>query len=216
MPTASKHVEHIKLFNIIRRRPRLRRAWEGREAYKALLDHIRKTSVTPEQRDARLKAAYKERQEKLRRAKWLADKPKRDAKRAAKKRETLKKNPFMRWSHSLHHRARKPGTKVASTAELQNLWNSQYGICALTGVNIAVHTARLDHKIPISKGGGHTIDNLQFVTHTANQMKHSLTEDELVCASVLFLERRGYIITHETWWHTEQAMRIRKEQRHAV
>lgn len=35
-----------------------------------------------------------------------------------------------------------------------------------------------DHKVPISKGGESTVDNIQVISKTSNTVKGSLTEDE--------------------------------------
>ena len=36
----------------------------------------------------------------------------------------------------------------------------------------------VDHKIPLSRGGSHTLDNLQYMTEEANLRKHMLTQEE--------------------------------------
>lgn len=72
--------------------------------------------------------------------------------------------------------------------------------CALTGEVIDIYEPRtyaFDHKIPVSRGGNNTIDNLQILTKKANQAKHSLTDDEFIelCKKVLI--HQGYNITKQ-------------------
>lgn len=69
----------------------------------------------------------------------------------------------------LLNRAGPAGAK-ASTPELRALWAAQDGKCALTGLPIA-GVPHLDHIVPASAGGSHTIDNLQWVSAEANMAK---------------------------------------------
>lgn len=70
---------------------------------------------------------------------------------------------------------------------LQKLLLEQNGCCTYSreklvpGVN-----ASLDHKIPVSRGGRNTIDNLQWVTQRINSMKSDMTHEEFVslCAII--------------------------------
>lgn len=63
---------------------------------------------------------------------------------------------------------------------LRKLLASQAHKCALSGDDLTPKSCSLDHKQPLSKGGSHTIDNVQLVTPDINRMKGSLTMDEFV------------------------------------
>lgn len=83
----------------------------------------------------------------------------------------------------------------ATVAELRDLWLRQRGCCALTGARIELIKPMLDHKTPVSKGGVHTIDNLQWVHPMANLAKNNYTDAEfqdwlLVAAAALTAKRQ--------------------------
>jgi hypothetical protein len=60
-------------------------------------------------------------------------------------------------------------------------WDLQGGVCALTGVPlIPGGNASLDHRLPKSRGGANSADNLQWVTKTVNYAKRNLTDAEFV------------------------------------
>lgn len=65
---------------------------------------------------------------------------------------------------------RTKGQPCASKRELHALWVAQQGKCALTGLVIE-GVPHLDHKVPVAAGGGHMIDNLQWVSPAANMAK---------------------------------------------
>lgn len=69
--------------------------------------------------------------------------------------------------------------------ELQELWNKQKGVCALTGRKLD-KDAEIDHIVPISRGGDNSINNSRWLCRQANQAKHSLTDDEFfrLCSEV--------------------------------
>ena len=70
--------------------------------------------------------------------------------------------------------------------QLASVWKKQRGICGLTGARRG-RDAEIDHIIPIAKGGPDTIDNLRWVSGTANRLKRDLTDAELLvfCNSVI-------------------------------
>lgn len=47
-------------------------------------------------------------------------------------------------------------------------------------MKVTPDTARIDHKIPVSSGGGDEIENLQWVHQEINRMKGSLDNDEFI------------------------------------
>ena len=70
---------------------------------------------------------------------------------------------------------------------IKALFEEQGGRCAYTGEPLVPGvTASLDHKLPMSRGGLHERDNLQWVTTRINSMKADLTHEEFValCATV--------------------------------
>lgn len=80
------------------------------------------------------------------------------------------------------HRAEIKITKKSVAA----LYDRQRGLCALTGEKLTPENASLDHIIPISRGGTHTIENAQMLLYEVNRMKGTLTNDEFIelCAKV--------------------------------
>jgi 5-methylcytosine-specific restriction endonuclease McrA len=59
--------------------------------------------------------------------------------------------------------------------------------CALTGARLTPDTAALDHIIPVSRDGAHTIENAQVVQKEVNRAKGTLTNDEFIalCRAVV-------------------------------
>lgn len=71
-------------------------------------------------------------------------------------------------------------------------------VCYLTGTPIdpmKSSTYSFDHKIPVSRGGSNSLDNLGICTKQANQCKSNMTPEELIefCKSVL--QYNGYKIS---------------------
>jgi 5-methylcytosine-specific restriction endonuclease McrA len=72
-------------------------------------------------------------------------------------------------------------------ADLKLLFEHQGGRCAYTGVPLILSdTASLDHKMPRSRGGLNTLENVQWVTWQVNRCKTDMTHDEFMqmCALV--------------------------------
>ena len=71
-------------------------------------------------------------------------------------------------------------------------------VCYLSGEKIDIGNSSnyaLDHKIPISRGGSLTLENLGFTNIDINQMKHDKTPEEFIemCKKVLIYN--GYKIS---------------------
>lgn len=86
-----------------------------------------------------------------------------------------------------------PAGRIASTPELRALWLSQQKRCALTGM-LVEGAPHLDHILPVSAGGTHEIDNLQWVHPMANWAKNKYPvekfEDWLLAAADALRARR--------------------------
>jgi 5-methylcytosine-specific restriction endonuclease McrA len=70
--------------------------------------------------------------------------------------------------------------KNASREELRQLIERQGYRCALTGIDLEPETAELDHVVPVSDGGNHSITNLQVLHKAVNRMKGAMSNDEFV------------------------------------
>src|SRR5690606_30698042 len=73
-------------------------------------------------------------------------------------------------------------------------------ICYLTGEEIDIYqprTYQFDHKIPRSRGGENSIENLGIVTKQANKSKTDMTPDEYFNLCKRVLEHQGYKIQGE-------------------
>lgn len=89
--------------------------------------------------------------------------------RERRKRQRLSQDFCWIALRSLNSR-RAPGEPRASRKELRALWEKQQGRCALTGLPITGKPT-IDHIVPVSAGGKHTVDNLQWVCREANMAK---------------------------------------------
>lgn len=70
--------------------------------------------------------------------------------------------------------------------------------CSLTGQPIDIgspRTYQFDHKIPVSRGGDNSLENLQILTRQANLAKSDLTNDEFIHLCKQVLENTGYNVT---------------------
>jgi len=87
------------------------------------------------------------------------------------------------WGKAMHLR----GADRATYIELARLWKSQRGKCALSGQRLARENAHLDHKLPKRRGGGDSIENLQWLSREVNMAKRDMTDAEFIamCANVM-------------------------------
>lgn len=94
------------------------------------------------------------------------------------RRGTIEAAATRAWSRLWKKAGGKNHGPIATGAELVALWHEQKGRCALTNVPITPDSAHLDHRVPRSKGGGHTIDNLRWVHPMANLAKGAGTDED--------------------------------------
>ncbi len=73
-------------------------------------------------------------------------------------------------SHNYYAQRRSRSDGSVTTEAIKELFSKQAGVCAITGISIA-SGYHIDHIIPISKGGQHTISNIQLVLPTVNLQK---------------------------------------------
>lgn len=64
----------------------------------------------------------------------------------------------------MHRHAVRKGMK-------RQVYNRQGGKCSMCGDKINYLNITVDHVIPISKGGTNTLDNMEAMCYTCNQMK---------------------------------------------
>lgn len=71
--------------------------------------------------------------------------------------------------------------------QVMSLLNAQSFSCGLTGWELTPHTASLDHRLPVSRGGEHTIANAQVLHEDVNRAKGTLTNEEFIslCRAVV-------------------------------
>ena len=71
---------------------------------------------------------------------------------------------------------RKPDTITGK--QIMPLDEKQNFRCALSGRELTPQTASLDHIVPLSRDGSHSLKNLWVVDHMVNNAKGSLTVQE--------------------------------------
>lgn len=76
---------------------------------------------------------------------------------------------------------------------LRELIKRQEYRCALSGLELTPEATALDHKLPVSRGGSHDLDNVWLVHTDVNRAKGTLTVEEFVamCERVV-AHYRGY------------------------
>lgn len=103
-------------------------------------------------------------------------------KQARYARELREKRPF-EWRAKLLRRV----NPTITATDLEALWERQGGLCGLTGRPLDHAKADIDHIVPVSRGGGHDLGNLRWVTRRANRAKGNMTDQEFfeLCQDVL-------------------------------
>jgi 5-methylcytosine-specific restriction endonuclease McrA len=98
---------------------------------------------------------------------------------------------YMGWLASNVHRTRhgppqkkqkvadRGGVSISAASILWLLKEQRYR-CALTGRALTPDTTALDHEIPVSRGGTHSIGNAQALHKDVNRAKGTLTNEEFI------------------------------------
>jgi CRISPR/Cas system Type II protein with McrA/HNH and RuvC-like nuclease domain len=97
----------------------------------------------------------------------------------------------------IHHFNKKGEGKTMITIEQIIERFSDNAICYLTGEPIDItkpRTYQFDHKIPVSKNGDNSIDNLGLCTKEVNLAKRDLTPDEFIALCKKVLVHQGYTV----------------------
>ena len=68
----------------------------------------------------------------------------------------------------------------ASAKQILELVEKQQYRCAITGRPLTPSDASMDHIVPLSRGGKHSIENIQIVHRQINAMKGTMTQEELI------------------------------------
>lgn len=74
----------------------------------------------------------------------------------------------------------------------------EHPFCYLTGDRLKLDDSKsfnFDHKIPVSRGGDNSLDNLGICTREANMSKNNMTLEEYLELCKKVLEHNGYIVT---------------------
>jgi CRISPR/Cas system Type II protein with McrA/HNH and RuvC-like nuclease domain len=70
--------------------------------------------------------------------------------------------------------------KKITAQRLRQLLEKQQYRCFFTGRRLDPETASVDHMLPVSRGGCHTIDNVCIAHMDVNRAKGTLTVDEFI------------------------------------
>lgn len=69
------------------------------------------------------------------------------------------------------------GAGSTTATQLAGLWRRQRGRCAITRRKLD-RAAHLDHIVPATKGGGHSIENLRWLDPWVNMARQNLSDEE--------------------------------------
>lgn len=69
--------------------------------------------------------------------------------------------------------------KITKSGVLRLLERQKYR-CFLTGWELTPHNVSLDHRLPVSRGGTHTLSNAQALHEDVNRAKGTLTNEEFI------------------------------------
>ena len=90
-------------------------------------------------------------------------------------------------------RARGLTGKNGGLTLIRRIWDEQGGICDVTGDHLVPGVnASLDHRIPVSRGGDCSRENLRWIVKMANYIKSDSSEEDLLtfCRKVVAHDER--------------------------
>jgi 5-methylcytosine-specific restriction endonuclease McrA len=96
---------------------------------------------------------------------------------------------YVAWLQARRREQVRRREKVACSAESKGALNvrnvlrlveDQQFCCALTGRPLTPDLAALDHKVPVSRGGEHHIENAQVLHKDVNRAKGVMTNEEFI------------------------------------
>lgn len=89
------------------------------------------------------------------------------------------KNVF--YALKLKRRAKKFGTDDGTvTSQFLKQLADNTKTCIFLGTELTAENRHLDHIVPLSRGGAHTVDNVRFISAKANLMKHNRLDSEFI------------------------------------
>ena len=104
------------------------------------------------------------------------------------------KSRFMRWSNKPNNSGRR---RAVFPRKVKNgLLRVQKGRCAYCGQTHRSHYLVIDHKHPVSRGGGDEIDNLQLLCNSCNMRKGIQSDEEFRYRYQRLLPADGCIPSH--------------------
>lgn len=82
-----------------------------------------------------------------------------------------------------HGKESKPKVREKDKVTAKNLYRlllKQEQRCAISGAELTTDNVSLDHIVPLSQGGEHTMSNVQLVHKIVNRMKGTMRHDEML------------------------------------
>jgi hypothetical protein len=112
--------------------------------------------------------------------------------------QTNKRNKSRRFktlATVINSRARQKGfTNEISYLDLFHLAKKQKLRCAISGIKLTNSNLSVDHIIPYSQGGQHTLENIQLVDLTINKMKLTNTLNDFLILIKTILDYQSQIV----------------------
>ncbi len=103
---------------------------------------------------------------------------------------------YVAWLIEQKQQGREPKqSKALSINAVRQMLHAQQYRCALSGRQLTPDSAALDHIVPISRGGGHRIENAQVLHKDVNRAKGTLTNEEFLamCREVVVWADSGKV-----------------------
>ena len=103
-----------------------------------------------------------------------------------------KNNPDKIRNYNRTQRARRKfalqASESATTQEVKAWIDAQSPVCSYCAIELSSDQIQLDHVIPLSRGGSHTIDNFAISCKSCNCSKGNKTLDEFIAYKELHLQ----------------------------